>query len=822
MCENERLKLFSPTLVKILSRFSDAKTERTLNCYETNGKHNICFVLDTDNRSNFPSDVSFQSFKKQRDLFYEILKIWEEDHMVAGWSFEYNLGRKIRTLLNYHQDPINFMRMSRLFMDQLLSTSGKNFLEKNLNETTSTLLTSLPNIDQDKFDRLKNRLVTQQTSKGINSAPEFTGYQEFYKEFIVISSNPSFLKHLCDTFISEINELNGTTFTTLNTESTDNETDEDTKKAYVKCLRSLRTLAKFLGFVECMPYKCDNPSRSGNLVSHQIKVRNQVKPNLDVLDILQNSILNGTLTLCIPWLCKYLSMLDPITLRTTYYTSVINILITLYRNFGNSESSIPEHNIYLVKYTLGWFFELNNFPHSVFFERLHSNGSFKMMDCHKPLGIDRLNIADQNVLYIFCPYLEEIRKLLTSKIVAKDRITIRHITPLSAAESPKEVARKKIENQLEEAFFNGHPASLRKTVDFVAERIASTCVKWLCYNVVPDFKRNLTKELHAQLRDWIKHKRNSEDILRKKSENFALDNLKRLEVFCEAEVDKIVEKKLKSAIVALLPLDCLPQMEAICIVAAKRMCLDKVKQWTSTHIILSVLTKDISTEIAKFTSEDQSKIKPKPTFSLPPGGSDVTHNEKARSGAQILDDFRDLSVAILSTSNRLEERLLANILDDTYKTLTERNDVNEVVNFMIHMQLVDFSLLLVTFQPSLIEKYQNRFFDIWKLQGDKSEELFGNLLCQRNIMLLAQSGPKVRESWTAKAKLCAGLLRENLISCECFESQCAGFFKSNLDEETLKNVTSFLKNFVDNYKKNCTSSKFTYLLEFLSDYCNDL
>lgn len=34
--------------------------------------------------------------------------------------------------------------------------------------------------------------------------------------------------------------------------------------------------------------------------------------------------------------------------------------------------------------------------------------------------------------------------------------------------------------QLEEAFFGGQPASTRKTVDFVSERVASTCVKQIC------------------------------------------------------------------------------------------------------------------------------------------------------------------------------------------------------------------------------------------------------------------------------------------------------------------------------------------------------
>lgn len=67
-------------------------------------------------------------------------------------------------------------------------------------------------IDADKLNRLTNRLVTKQASNGINSLPVFSGYQEFFKEFIVVSANYLFNRHLCDSIVSEIVELNETKF----------------------------------------------------------------------------------------------------------------------------------------------------------------------------------------------------------------------------------------------------------------------------------------------------------------------------------------------------------------------------------------------------------------------------------------------------------------------------------------------------------------------------------------------------------------------------------------------------------------------------------
>lgn len=48
---------------------------------------------------------------------------------------------------------------------------------------------------------------------------------------------------------------------------------------------------------------------------------------------------------------------------------------------------------------------------------------------------------------------------------------------------------------MEEAFFNGQPASIRKTVEFVSERIASTCVKEIFNEIVPSYKKIALKQL---------------------------------------------------------------------------------------------------------------------------------------------------------------------------------------------------------------------------------------------------------------------------------------------------------------------------------------
>jgi len=61
--------------------------------------------------------------------------------------------------------------------------------------------------------------------------------------------------------------------------------------------------------------------------------------------------------------------------------------------------------------------------------------------------------------------------------------------------------------QLEEAFFHGQPASTRKTVDFVSERVASTCVKHICNTLLASSREaNLNS-----FRKILKHKHVEKD-----------------------------------------------------------------------------------------------------------------------------------------------------------------------------------------------------------------------------------------------------------------------------------------------------------------------
>lgn len=86
-------------------------------------------------------------------------------------------------------------------------------------------------------------------------------------------------------------------------------------------------------------------------------------------------------------------------------------------------------------------------------------------------------------------------------------------------------------------------------------------------------------------------------------------------------------------------------------------------------------------------------------------------------------------------------------------------------------------------------------------------------------MFLAQSG-NVAKAWDALAKFSAFLLKEQLMTCETFETQCVGIFKYEWEADTLQHLTNCFNAFLKYYANS--NSKFTLLVEFLAEFCCDV
>ncbi|NXG02949.1 CDAN1 protein, partial [Sakesphorus luctuosus] len=516
LAENERIASFSPTLHKRLRQAyenSTAKVSLLLPC----SVQSVSFQPETDNRSNFPSDRAFHIFKKQRDIFYELLREWEDNHEKTGWDFERVLGNKIRAMMAHLSATCNHSHFARLFQKQLIQMcKGPIGGGASWGDTPDQdVLNMLGSDNLSRLKRLQERFVVPQSIRGPCPPPSFPGCQQFFRDFILSAGSYQFNQHLMDSLCLKILELNALTL--VEHEPSDGEADmdeQDEKKRFTVVLLSLRLLAKFLGFLVFLPYRTvEQPTR--DLQDSALALRNQTLPILDILKLLRQSVRDQRSILTIPWIVEYLSLVDHIAPFLDYYRKVFGLLLRVYRLMVLSEDKEMSFlNKLLILAVLGWLFQVPSVPEELFFTPDDRQERFMMDTVTSTQALDSVPLVDQQLLYTCCPYLGELRKLLASFVTgsgAKNGGFIRKITP-TAAESlaPKaSVTQRKLQVELEQAFFHNQPSSLRRTVEFVAERVGSNCVKHIKATLVAE----LVQRAEAMLQDKVKEDAANHDKL---------------------------------------------------------------------------------------------------------------------------------------------------------------------------------------------------------------------------------------------------------------------------------------------------------------------
>ncbi|NWH62913.1 CDAN1 protein, partial [Geococcyx californianus] len=516
LAENERIASFSPTLHERLRQAyesSTAKVSLLLPC----SVRSVSFQPETDNRSNFPSDRAFHIFKKQRDIFYELLREWEDNHQKTGWDFERVLGNKIRAMMAHLSATCNHSHFARLFQKQLIQMcKGPIGGGTSWGDTPDQdVLNMLGSDNLSRLKRLQERFVVSQSIRGPCPPPSFPGCQQFFRDFILSAGSYQFNQHLMDSLCLKILELNGLTL--VEHEHSDGEADmdeQDEKKRFTVVLLRLRLLAKFLGFLVFLPYRTvEQPTR--DLQDSAVALRNQTLPVLDVLKLLRQSVRDQRSILTVPWIAEYLSLVDHIAPFLDYYRKVFCLLLQVYRLMVLSEDKEMSFlNKLLILAVLGWLFQVPSVPEELFFTPEVGQDGLMVDTVTSAQALDSVPLVDQQLLYTCCPYLGELRKLLASFVAGsgtKNGGFIRKITP-TAAESlaPKaSVTQQKLQVELEQAFFHNQPPSLRRTVEFVAERVGSNCVKHIKATLVAE----LVQRAEVMLQDQVKEEDANHDKL---------------------------------------------------------------------------------------------------------------------------------------------------------------------------------------------------------------------------------------------------------------------------------------------------------------------
>lgn len=824
------------------------------------GEMNVCFQIDTDNREHFSSAIAFQTFRKQRDTFYEILRIWEQNHLVPGWAFQVALVGKIRSVLTQHSDATNYSHFARLFKSQLLISCIQKGQQEEIVDDDNILKT-LKHIDPQKLTQLRKRLVTPLSSQNDVRVPSFPGTQEFFRDFILYAFNPIFYTHLENCLVHEIIELNKTQFTSSEIEDSETIVDEQTKRTFITCLTSLRLLAKMLGLLISLPYKLESCTNK-EIITAQIEIRNSVVPSLNLQSCLQNAIMEGKMSLSIPWIVKYLAMMDIVSLRLTYYKPVLELLYYIYRSvntydFASSDSVMSQKTAILLKSTLKWFFELPNFPKDFcltwqeiyetkelktqrrfdkMLAQMYEISSVESVDTVTPdkYCLDKLDIIDDGVLGKCCPITDlKLQTVSKKNVKHSTRGPNKHITPISSQLHKFGAnSRRHLELQLEEAFFHGQPTSTRKTVDFVFERVASTCVKHICntllasaretnLNVFREIMKKKYKEKHKETHP-ITNGNNTEinelkSLLTKEMSMLASIASKDLKEQCDRSIPQFCESRIVKSIESLLAEDSLVPVKEMCIKIAYRVAMERINQWIQSHIVGgSLFHKDMDLEINRFIRNNNtlSVTQEKVHNSAAPNPSDVIHELRL----QIWDTMDNNRKNVTLTS-------VTSILNKLYQILNERADLVLGPEKILYLLSVDFSLFLIAHRMDLFtQDIQDLIIKIWTIDNFKIFEAdtpMLRLLSPRNVMLLAQ--PETDGTWLMCGQFLRRLLEESVLDIEFLSDQYVALFRHDWPVPILKHLSKCLYESIAGYKSTDEKTeKIRYLLGWIAETCREI
>ncbi|XP_033001899.1 codanin-1 [Lacerta agilis] len=506
LAENDRITSFSPDLHERLMAVYENSTAK-VSLLLPSSIQSVSFQPETDNRSNFSSDKAFHVFKKQRDIFYELLREWEDNFEKTGWDFEKCLGDRIRVMMAHLSAACNYSHFARLFQKQLLQMcKGPVGGSTSWGDTPDQdVLNMLGSDNLSRLKRLQERFLVPQSIRGPCPPPSFPGCQQFFRDFILSAGSYQFNQHLMDSLSLQILELDGLAL--VEHEPSDGEAmdEQDEKKRFAAVLMSLRLLAKFLGFLVFLPYHTSELA-TGDLLESAVMLRNQTHPVLDILKLLRQSIQKRCTVLTVPWVVEFLSLMDHIAPFLDYYGKIFTLLLQLYRYLLISENKeMCFLNKLLILAILGWLFHVPAVPGNLFFAGEVRSEELATDSAAAVQALDSVPVVDQQLLYTCCPYLGELRKLLSSFVLGsggKNGGYVRKITP-TAAETlvPKPpITQQKLQAELEQAFFHNQPPSLRRTVEFVAERIGSNCVKHIKATLVAE----LVKRARVMLQDKVK------------------------------------------------------------------------------------------------------------------------------------------------------------------------------------------------------------------------------------------------------------------------------------------------------------------------------
>ncbi|CRK97437.1 CLUMA_CG010826, isoform A [Clunio marinus] len=847
LIENEKIRMITKELYEflriILQRKSqlDISTTQKLNKQSGNNFNQVVFYQhETDNRDNFPSEKEFSAFKKQRDMFYSILRTWELMHLNSNWDFKKNLGLKIRSLIILMEHPINMAHLAKLFTAQLI-------ISCNFDNSANELQMVLPNIDLGKLSKLRQRLVAPSV---FSTQYLFPGNQAFFRDFInCCDQHMMFMEQLKVSLISELMELNDSSMDavsiTANDERNDSLNGEDEFIVRPETMTTMRILAKFVGFLVSRPYTFDG-YRNVLVDQKQLQVRNLLHPDFDVKQIVLKSMNGHKLLVTIPWLVEYLAMLDFITIRLEYYRETFQILYSIYLRVNtmidsNSLCKLPTSR-FIIRICLGWLFDHPEIPQEYFLvenQKQSTLGRLQMNEksstTSKIDNIDHLNPHLEAILNVACPFLADFRvSMMPQRITRAVSRTgrYRHITTKIQEKSFVEKTKSQDNRErLIEAFLGSQTLSMKKIIEFTIDRVTSAVVKDFQVKCLIGMKKAARLEAEKLVQSSQNH-----DVLMKKMIEVYQQHLKMLQDLWMEETKKNCVTRTQGVLNALLPIEVLDDVKTTLFNITLERTSEKIEDWRSTNIkSIEIFSKDIQADATKMMENHQSNVN---------GNTRTMSNVVIDISAKTMPaEFFEILQTLLHKTSRHPEKVDFNDILQCVEAASDVLDkqilpINAYRN--IGFYILQLVLLLIVNRCEFVTKeLLGKIYILWrheklmtftnlKFQQTLGKQnhmkckvenfIFSNVISSSFLVTMQM---KNRRNFQCYAEFLVDLVKEKFITTEIINEQSIQLYKHEWTQQSLHDIAFFI-DYIKSSLPASSSAESQLFMELVVDLARDM
>ena len=377
---------------------------------------------------------------------------------------------------------------------------------------------------------------------------------------------------------------------------------------------SSRLLAKFLSYVTFSPYQCNDSKTLASDEQYKL-LRISCPPPLDIKTMLHSAIQDVPwfVPAFVPWLVQYLGQIDLYGMSLPYYVEVLRLLTMHYNKVKKHIAQFAITESLLLEYaSLSWLFNLEQFQTLLMCDIPSTKKKNGLLTTNPQSTTSKL--VGLRLVYDCCMVLQCVKCTLVQFVMGMNNkvVTSRKITPLTSTHTekatpkggltvshPSQATVSTLQQTLEENFFQNQPASLKKSCDFIAERVSSSYIKDFransLLNVLTEAKTTMLTEAE-KITDTSEIRERMVPVVQAK----CFTTHSTLHKLALEGVDQYFESRVSEILTLLLPPDSEKHIVTICQGVVIRQGFERVTKWLNSNLTCQYISAELNQEVTKF------------------------------------------------------------------------------------------------------------------------------------------------------------------------------------------------------------------------------